>query len=96
MDTIPCTEGLEGRDLAVARLTNKIRFAADGAIVGGAFPLAGRALKLGFRYGIYKERLCLPPRTHQAQCQTCTKVKNKVTLQRWRTGLTRESLVWHI
>ena len=47
-------EGLEGRDLAVARLTNKIRFAADGAIVGGAFPLAGRALKLGFRYGIYK------------------------------------------
>jgi hypothetical protein len=47
-------EGLEGRDLAVARLTNKIRFAQDGAIVGGGFPIAGKFLKLGFRFGIYK------------------------------------------
>ena len=47
-------EGLEGRDLAVARLTNKIRFAQDGAIVGGGFPIAGKIAKLGFRFGIYK------------------------------------------
>ena len=38
-------EGKTGRDLAIARLSNKIRFGAEGALIGGAIPLAGKPLK---------------------------------------------------
>ena len=38
-------EGKTGRDLAIARLSNKIRFGAEGALIGAAIPLAGKPLK---------------------------------------------------
>ena len=47
-------EGLEGRDLAVARLANKIKYGQEGALVGGAIPLLGKGLSLGVKYGLYK------------------------------------------
>ena len=47
-------EGLEGRDLAVARLANKIKYGQEGALVGGAIPLLGKGLSLGVRYGLLK------------------------------------------
>jgi hypothetical protein len=38
-------EGKTGSDLAIARLSNKLRFGAEGALIGGAIPLAGKPLK---------------------------------------------------
>jgi len=46
-------EGKSGRDLSVARLINKLKFAQEGAIIGGGIPLAGKALSLGARFGLY-------------------------------------------
>ena len=34
-------EGLSGRELALANLRNRVRFGADGAMIGGLFPLVG-------------------------------------------------------
>ena len=48
------TDGLKGSDLAIARLKNRVRFAADGALLGGGFSLIGKPLALGFKYGIFK------------------------------------------
>ena len=48
------TEGLQGRDLALARLRNRIRFGAEGALVGTGFTLMGKPMALGFKYGIFK------------------------------------------
>ena len=51
-------EGLEGRDLALARFRNKLRFGAEGTIIGGGFPLLGKPLAkiatVGAKYGIMK------------------------------------------
>ena len=47
-------EGLEGRDLAVARLTNKIKFGQEGAVIGAGIPLLGKGLSLGLKYGLLK------------------------------------------
>jgi len=51
-------EGLEGRDLALARLRNRIRFGAEGATIGAGFSLMGRPLAkvatFGAKYGIMK------------------------------------------
>jgi hypothetical protein len=51
-------EGLEGRDLALARFRNKLRFGAEGTIIGAGFPLLGGPLgkvaTLGAKYGIMK------------------------------------------
>ncbi len=51
-------EGLEGRDLALARFRNKLRFGAEGTLIGGAFPLLGKPLAkiatVGAKYGIMK------------------------------------------
>jgi hypothetical protein len=47
-------EGKTGRDLAVARLANKVKFAQDGTLLGGGIPLAGKGLSLGARYGLLK------------------------------------------
>jgi len=51
-------EGLEGRDLALARLRNRIRFGAEGATVGAGFALMGGPLakiaSVGVKYGIMK------------------------------------------
>ncbi len=38
---------LTGRDLLMANFRNRLRFAADGAIIGGLFPLVGPAFKYG-------------------------------------------------
>jgi len=46
------TEGLTGRKKAAAVFRNKIKYGAEGAIVGGGFPLAGKSIALGYRYGI--------------------------------------------
>ena len=48
------TEGLTGRDLALARIRNRVRFGAEGALIGGGFSLLGKPVALGFKYGIFK------------------------------------------
>ena len=48
------TEGLSGRELAIANLKNRLRFGADGAIIGGLFPLVGPPLWLATKYGVGK------------------------------------------
>ena len=47
-------EGKTGKDLAAARFKNKLRFGLEGGTIGVGFPLVGKALPVGFRYGIYK------------------------------------------
>ena len=46
------TEGLTGRKKAAAIFRNKIKYAREGAIVGGGFPILGKGIALGYRYGI--------------------------------------------
>ena len=48
------TDGLSGRDLALAKIRNRIRFGTEGALVGGGFGLLGKPVALGFKYGIFK------------------------------------------
>ena len=51
-------EGLEGQDLALARFRNKIRFGAEGTLIGALFPLMGKPLgkvaTFGAKYGLMK------------------------------------------
>ena len=51
-------EGLEGRDLALTRFRNKLRFGAEGTIIGAGFPLLGKPLAkiatVGAKYGLMK------------------------------------------
>ena len=51
-------EGLQGRDLALARFRNKLRFGAEGALIGGGFTLMGgplaRIATVGAKYGLFK------------------------------------------
>jgi len=51
-------EGLQGRDLALARFRNKLRFGAEGALIGGGFALMGgplaRIATVGAKYGLFK------------------------------------------
>ena len=46
------TEGLTGKKKAAAIFRNKIKYAREGAIVGGGFPILGKGIALGYRYGI--------------------------------------------
>ena len=46
------TEGLTGREKAAAIFRNKIKYGQEGALVGGGFPLVGKAISLGYRYGL--------------------------------------------
>ena len=46
-------KGLEGKDLAIARFTNKLKYAQEGAIIGGGIPLVGKAINLGGRFGLW-------------------------------------------
>jgi hypothetical protein len=48
------TEGLTGKDLALAKLRNRVRFGTEGALIGGGFSLIGKPVALGFKYGIFK------------------------------------------
>ena len=45
-------EGKTGRDLAVTRLANKIKYAQEGALIGGGIPIVGKGLSLVYRYGL--------------------------------------------
>ena len=45
-------EGKRGRDLALARLKNKIRFGYEGTKIGATWGLVGRAAPLGLKYGL--------------------------------------------
>ena len=47
-------EGKSGRDLAVTRFKNRLRFGAEGALIGGGFSLMGKPLAIGLKYGIFK------------------------------------------
>ena len=46
------TEGLTGRKKAAAEFRNKIKYGAEGAIVGGGFPIVGKFTQLGYKYGL--------------------------------------------
>ena len=46
------TEGLTGRKKAAAVFRNKIKYGQEGALIGGGFPLIGKGIALGYRYGI--------------------------------------------
>ena len=48
------TEDLEGRDKIIADFNNRLLYGSEGALIGGAFPLLGKPLALGFKYGIFK------------------------------------------
>ena len=48
------TDDLQGRDLALAKLRNRIRFGTEGALLGGGFSLMGKPMALGFKYGLFK------------------------------------------
>ena len=44
------TKGLTGRELAKATFINKVRFAREGAMIGGGFPLVGKVAQLGMKH----------------------------------------------
>jgi len=46
------TEGLTGRKKAGTELRNRIKYGTEGALIGGGFPLIGKATQLGYKYGI--------------------------------------------
>ena len=48
------TTGMSGRELTVAELQNRFRFGAEGAIIGGMFPLIGPPLAKITKYGVIK------------------------------------------
>jgi len=48
------TDGLSGRERAAAKFRNRIRFGAEGALIGAGFSLAGKPASLLFKYGLYK------------------------------------------
>ena len=47
-------EGLSGRERVAAKFRNRLRFGAEGALIGAGFALAGKPLALGIKYGIVK------------------------------------------
>ena len=46
------TEGLTGRKKAAAEFRNRIKYGAEGALVGGGFPIVGKFTQLGYKYGL--------------------------------------------
>jgi hypothetical protein len=48
------TTNLSGKELAIANFKNRLRFGADGAIIGGLFPLVGPPLWLATKFGVIK------------------------------------------
>ena len=46
------TKGLTGKERAAASFRNKIKYGYEGALVGGGFPIVGKALQLGYKYGL--------------------------------------------
>ena len=46
------TEGLSGRKKAGVEFRNRIKYGAEGVVVGGGFPLIGKFTQLGYKYGL--------------------------------------------
>ena len=46
------TNGLTGKKRAAASFRNKMKYGMEGAIVGGGFPIVGKSLQLGYKYGL--------------------------------------------
>ena len=46
------TEGLTGRKKAGAEFRNRIKYGAEGTMVGGGFPIIGKFTQLGYKYGL--------------------------------------------
>jgi len=46
------TKNLRGREKAAAEFRNKIKYGAEGSIVGGGFPIVGKFTQLGYKYGL--------------------------------------------
>ena len=46
------TSGLSGREKAAAEFRNKIKYGAEGTLVGGGFPILGKFTQLGYKYGL--------------------------------------------
>jgi hypothetical protein len=46
------TKGLTGKERAAASFRNKIKYGYEGALVGGGFPIVGKSLQLGYKYGL--------------------------------------------
>ena len=44
------TTGLSGREKAGAEFRNRIKYGLEGTIIGGGFPLVGKATQLGYKY----------------------------------------------
>lgn len=47
------TENLTGREKAVAKLKNKLKYGQEGTTIGAGFGLLGKPMALGFKYGLY-------------------------------------------
>ena len=45
------TKGLKGKELALATIKNKIRYAKEGTLIGGGFPLGAKILQQTYKYG---------------------------------------------
>ena len=46
------TKGLTGRKKAAAEFRNKIKYGAEGTLIGGGFPIVGKGFQLGYKYGL--------------------------------------------
>ena len=46
------TKGLTGRKKAAAEFRNRIKYGAEGVLIGGGFPLVGKFTQLGYKYGL--------------------------------------------
>jgi len=46
------TEGLKGKKRAAAEFRNKIKYAQEGALVGAGFPVIGKGIQIGYKYGL--------------------------------------------
>jgi len=46
------TKGLTGRKKAAAEFRNRIKYGAEGVLIGGGFPLIGKFTQLGYKYGL--------------------------------------------
>jgi hypothetical protein len=46
------TEGLTGKERAAASFRNKIKYGQEGMLIGGGFPIVGKAAQLGYKYGL--------------------------------------------
>jgi len=46
------TKGLKGKERAAAEFRNRVKYGQEGAIIGAGFPLIGKGLQLGYKYGL--------------------------------------------